>query len=142
VATSWAISYVNAKPVYVDIDDATFNLDPKLIEKAITPRTKAIVPVHLYGQPFDVDGIMAVARKHNLPVVEDACQAHGAEYFSKKEGAWRKAGSMGRAAAFSFYPGKNLGACGEAGAITTNDEDVYTTLPDATRSWPIEEILS
>ena len=115
VATSWAISYVNAKPVYVDIDDATFNLDPHLIEKAITPRTKAIMPVHLYGHPYDVDAIQAIARKHNLPLVEDACQAHGAKYKGKTVGA------LGEWSGFSFYPGKNLGACGEGGALVTNN---------------------
>ena len=115
VATSWAISYVGAKPVYVDIDDATFNLDPKFIEKAITPRTKAIMPVHLYGHPFDVDAILAIAKKHNLPLVEDACQAHGAKYKGKTVGAF------GEAAGFSFYPGKNLGAAGEGGALVTNN---------------------
>jgi dTDP-4-amino-4,6-dideoxygalactose transaminase len=117
VATSWAISYVNAKPVYVDVDDATFNLDPKLIEKAITPRTKAIVPVHLYGHPFDVDGIMAVAKKHNLPVVEDACQAHGAKFKGKT------IGTFGAMSCYSFYPGKNLGAAGEGGALVTNNAE-------------------
>jgi len=115
VATSWAISYVGAKPVYVDIDDATFNLDPKLIEKAITPRTKAIMPVHLYGHPYEVDGIQAIAKKHNLPLVEDACQAHGAKYKGKT------VGTFGEWSGFSFYPGKNLGACGEGGALVTNN---------------------
>jgi dTDP-4-amino-4,6-dideoxygalactose transaminase len=115
VATSWAISYVGAKPVYVDIDEATFNLDPNLIEKAITPRTKAILPVHLYGHPFDVDAIQAIARKHNLPLVEDAAQAHGAKYKGKT------VGTFGQWSAFSFYPGKNLGACGEGGALVTNN---------------------
>ena len=115
VATSWAISYVGAKPVYVDIDDATFNLDPELIEKAITPRTKAILPVHLYGHPFDVDGILAVAKKHKLALVEDACQAHGAKYKGKTVGAF------GEISCYSFYPGKNLGAAGEGGALVTNN---------------------
>jgi len=115
VATSWAISYVGAKPVYVDVDDATFNLDPKLIEKAITPRTKAIMPVHLYGHPYDVDAIQAVCKKHNLPLVEDACQAHGAKYKGKT------VGTLGEWSGFSFYPGKNLGACGEGGALVTNN---------------------
>ena len=101
VATSWAISYVGAKPVYVDVDDATFNLDPKLIERAITPRTKAIMPVHLYGHPFDVDPILAICKKHNLPLVEDACQAHGAKYQGKT------VGTFGAVSGFSFYPGKN-----------------------------------
>lgn len=115
VATSWAISYVGARPVYVDIDDATFNLNPALIERAITPRTKAIMPVHLYGHPFDIDPILAVAKKHNLPVVEDSAQAHGAKYKGKT------IGTFGEISCFSFYPGKNLGACGEGGALVTNN---------------------
>ena len=115
IATSWAISYCGAKPVYVDIDEATFNLDPKLIEKAITPRTKAILPVHLYGQPFDVDAVAAVCKRHNLPFVEDAAQAHGAKYQGKS------IGTFGAVSCFSFYPAKNLGACGEGGALVTND---------------------
>ena len=115
VATSWAISYVGAKPVYVDVDDATFNLDPKLVERAITPRTKAVMPVHLYGHPFDVDPILAICRKHKLPLVEDAAQAHGAKYKGKT------VGTFGEISCFSFYPGKNLGACGEGGALVTNN---------------------
>jgi len=115
IATSWAISYCGAKPVYVDIDAATFNLDPKLIEAKITPRTKAILPVHLYGHPFDVDAIQAICRKHNLPFVEDAAQAVGAKYKGKTVGA------LGDISCFSFYPGKNLGACGEGGALVTNN---------------------
>jgi dTDP-4-amino-4,6-dideoxygalactose transaminase len=115
IATSWAISYCGAKPVYVDIDEATFNLDPKLIERAITPKTKAVLPVHLYGQPFDVDAIAAICKKHNLPLVEDACQAHGAKYKGKTVGA------LGDISCFSFYPAKNLGACGEGGALVTNN---------------------
>lgn len=115
VATSWAVSYVGAKPVYVDIDDATFNLNPALIEKAITPRTKAVMPVHLYGHPFDVGPILAVCKKHNLPLVEDAAQAHGAKYKGKT------IGTFGDISCFSFYPGKNLGACGEGGALVTNN---------------------
>src|SRR5213596_3078590 len=99
VATSWAISYVGAKPVFVDIEDATFNLDPKLIERAITPRTKAIMPVHLYGHPFDIDPMLAICRKHKLPLVEDACQAHGAKYKGKA------VGTFGELSGFSFYPG-------------------------------------
>jgi dTDP-4-amino-4,6-dideoxygalactose transaminase len=94
----------------------------RLIERSSKHRVVGIVPVHLYGQTADMDPIMELAAKYGLFVIEDACQAHGAEYFSKKENAWKRAGSMGKAAAFSFYPGKNLGACGEAGAITTNDE--------------------
>lgn len=117
VATSWAISYVKAKPVYVDIEDATFNMDPARIEAAITPRTKAIMPVHLYGHPCDMDAILAVARKHNLPVVEDAAQSHGARYKGKV------VGTFGAISCFSFYPGKNLGAYGEGGALVTNDPD-------------------
>src|ERR1700756_4018293 len=115
VATSWAISYVGAKPVYVDIDDATFTMDPALVEKAITPRTKAIMPVHLYGQPCDLDPLLEICRKHNLSLVEDAAQAHGAKYRGKT------IGTFGVVSGFSFYPGKNLGACGEGGALVTND---------------------
>ncbi len=115
VATSWAISYVGAKPVYVDIEDLTMNLDPKLVERAITSRTKAVLPVHLYGQPFDIDPILAVCKKHNLPLVEDAAQAHGAKYKGKT------VGTFGEISCFSFYPGKNLGACGEGGALVTNN---------------------
>jgi dTDP-4-amino-4,6-dideoxygalactose transaminase len=118
IATSWAIAYVGAKPVYVDIDDATFNLDPKLVEKAITPRTKAIMPVHLYGHPFDVDPMLAICRQHKLPLVEDACQAHDAKYRGKS------VGTFGAMAGFSFYPGKNLGAYGEGGGLVTNDAAV------------------
>ena len=115
IATSWAISYCGAKPVYVDIDEATFNLDPKRIERAITPRTKAVLPVHLYGQPFDVDAIAAICKKHKLPFVEDAAQAHGAKYRGNS------IGTFGAVSCFSFYPAKNLGACGEGGALVTND---------------------
>jgi dTDP-4-amino-4,6-dideoxygalactose transaminase len=118
VATSWAISYVGAKPVYVDIDDATFNINPKLLEAAITPRTKAVLPVHLYGQPFDVDPILEICRRHHLPLVEDAAQSHGAKYQGKT------VGTFGDISCFSFYPGKNLGACGEGGALVTNREDL------------------
>jgi dTDP-4-amino-4,6-dideoxygalactose transaminase len=115
-ATSWCISYVGARPVYVDIDEATFNLDPRLIEKAITPRTRAILPVHLYGHPFAVDALLEVARRHRLPVVEDAAQAHGATYRG------RVIGTFGVMSCFSFYPTKNLGALGEGGALVTNDD--------------------
>ncbi len=115
MATAEAITYCGAKPVFVDVDERTCTMDPELIEGAITPRTRAIIPVHLYGQMADMDPIMEVARRHNLYVVEDACQAHGAEYKG------RKAGSIGHAGCFSFYPGKNLGALGEAGATVTND---------------------
>ena len=120
VATSWAISYAGAKPVYVDIDDATFNIDPAQIERAITPRTKAILPVHLYGQPFDVDKVLEICRKHNLPLVEDACQSHGAKYKGKT------IGTFGEMSCYSFYPGKNLGACGEGGALVTNNAKYAT----------------
>ncbi|HEY6166597.1 MAG TPA: DegT/DnrJ/EryC1/StrS family aminotransferase [Verrucomicrobiae bacterium] len=115
-ATSWGISYVGARPVYVDIDEATFNLDPRLVERAITPRTKAILPVHLYGHPYDIDALHAVAAKHNLPVVEDAAQAHGATWRGKI------IGTFGVLSCFSFYPAKNLGAFGEGGAVVTNDD--------------------
>jgi dTDP-4-amino-4,6-dideoxygalactose transaminase len=116
IATAEAISLSGATPVFVDIDEKTHNINPALIEAAITPKTKAIIPVHLFGQPADMDPIMAIAEKHGLNVVEDACQAHGAEYKG------RKAGSIGTAGCFSFYPGKNLGAYGEGGGIVTNDE--------------------
>jgi dTDP-4-amino-4,6-dideoxygalactose transaminase len=115
VATSWAISYVGARPVYVDIDDTTFNLDPKLVEKAITPLTKLILPVHLYGQPFDIDPIKDICALHTLPLVEDAAQSAGAKYKG------RKVGAFGELGCFSFYPGKNLGAFGEGGALATNN---------------------
>ncbi len=113
IATSWAIVYTGARPVFVDIDEATMTLDPKLLEKAITPRTKAVMPVHLYGHPFDLDPILAVCRRHKLPLVEDAAQAHGARYRGKS------IGTFGAMTGFSFYPGKNLGACGEGGALVT-----------------------
>ncbi len=116
IATSWAISYVGAKPVYVDIDEQTMNLDPRLLERAITPRTKAVMPVHLFGHPFPVDPILEICRKHGLPLVEDAAQAHGATYKGKG------VGTFGVVSGFSFYPGKNLGACGEAGALVMDDE--------------------
>jgi dTDP-4-amino-4,6-dideoxygalactose transaminase len=118
VATSWAISYASAKPVYVDIEDATFNLDPRLIERAITPRTKAIMPVHLYGHPFDIDPILEICRKHKIPLIEDAAQAHGATYKGKI------IGGFGLMSGFSFYPGKNLGAYGEGGALVTNEPEL------------------
>ena len=115
IATSWAIAYVGAKPVYVDIDERTMNMDPALLERAITPRTKAIMPVHLYGHPFDLDPILEISKRRGIPLVEDAAQAHGARYKG------RPVGTFGEISGFSFYPGKNLGACGEAGAVTTND---------------------
>jgi len=115
IATWLAVSYVGAKPVPVEPDLSTYNIDPNQIEAAITPKTKAIIPVHLYGLTADMDPILEIAKKYNLIVIEDAAQAQGAEYKNKK------AGSLGHAAGFSFYPGKNLGAFGDAGAITTND---------------------
>jgi len=122
MATAEAISFCGARPVFVDIDEATYNLNPALLEKAITPRTKAIVPVHLFGQCADMDPILEIAARNRLPVVEDACQAHGATYDGKK------AGTMGAAGCFSFYPGKNLGALGEAGAVVTNQADLAANM--------------
>jgi dTDP-4-amino-4,6-dideoxygalactose transaminase len=116
VATAAAILYCGARPVLVDVAPDTLTMDPGLLERAITPRTRAIVPVHLYGQPADMGPIMVVAGRHGIPVVEDAAQAHGAEYQG------RRAGSMGTLGCFSFYPGKNLGAAGEGGAVTTDDD--------------------
>jgi|HubBroStandDraft_5_1064220.scaffolds.fasta_scaffold00340_6 dTDP-4-amino-4,6-dideoxygalactose transaminase len=146
IATTEAISQAGALCEFVDIDQSTYNLDPlklreylenqcqvdasgHLISRRSGRRVTAIVPVHLYGQMADMDAILALAEQHGLMVIEDACQAHGAEYFSRKRNRWMKAGSIGRMAAFSFYPGKNLGACGEAGAVTTNDP----ALADAVR---------
>ena len=117
-ATAAAVTLAGAIPVFVDVDAQTWNIDPTQIEAAITPRTKAIIPVHLYGLPADMDRILAIAGKHQLVVVEDACQAHGAEYKEKRTGR------MGNAAGFSFYPTKNLGGCGDGGMVTTNDEKV------------------
>jgi dTDP-4-amino-4,6-dideoxygalactose transaminase len=129
-------------PEFVDIDERTYNLDPEKLRefletkcdsdqqsgRPVSRRTgrvfSAVIPVHLYGQPADMDAIQELADAYRLIVVEDACQAHGAEYFSRRQQIWKKAGSIGQAAAFSFYPGKNLGACGEAGAVTTNDSVV------------------
>src|SRR3990172_11319839 len=118
IATAEAITYCGAKPVFVDVEEKTYNMDPSILEAAITPRTKALIPVHLFAQTADMDPILDIARAHGLHVVEDACQAHGAEYQG------RKAGSMGATGCFSFYPGKNLGAYGEAGAVVTNDEEL------------------
>ncbi|MCL6263678.1 DegT/DnrJ/EryC1/StrS family aminotransferase [Craterilacuibacter sp. RT1T] len=115
IATWLAATYAGATPVPIEPCDATCNIDPARIEAAITPRTRAIIAVHLYGQPADMDAIMAIATKHGLKVIEDAAQAHGALYKG------RKVGSLGHAAGFSFYPGKNLGALGDGGAVTTND---------------------
>jgi len=117
VASVSAISYTGARPVFVDIDPVTFTMDPAAIQAAITPRTKAILPVHLYGQMAEMDAIMEIAERHGLPVIEDACQAHGAEYRG------RRAGSVGLSGCFSFYPGKNLGACGEGGMVVTSDDE-------------------
>ena len=116
IATALAVVYVGATPVFVEPDIRTYNIDPNRIEEAITDKTKAIMPVHLYGQPCDMDPIMVIAKRHNLYVIEDCAQAHGARYKDKV------IGSFGNAAGFSFYPGKNLGALGDAGATVTNDE--------------------
>ena len=128
IATTEAISQAGAGIAFVDIDERTYNMDPDSLREYLEAHpkapVKAIVPVHLYGQMADMDPILELAEKRGLAVIEDACQAHGAEYFSKQHNGWRKAGSMGRAAAFSFYPGKNLGACGEAGAVTTDDAEI------------------
>ncbi len=118
IATALAISYTGAKPVLVDVDPVTYNMDPTCLEEAITERTKAVIPVHLYGQAADMDPILELARQRQLVVIEDACQAHGATYKGKR------VGSMGDAAAFSFYPAKNLGAYGDGGAVVTNDERI------------------
>lgn len=117
-ATAEAISLCGAKPVFVDIDEKTYNMNPEMLEAAISNRTKAIIPVHIFGQMADMDPIMEIAGTHNLFVIEDACQAHGAEYKG------RAAGSIGDAGCFSFYPGKNLGAYGEAGAVVTNNREL------------------
>ncbi len=142
IATTEAISQAGAHPDFIDVDEKTYTMDPAKLRSyletactrdARTGRTvlkrngspvTAIVPVHLYGQMADMDPLLELATQYNLLVIEDACQAHGAQYFSRKEQRWRKAGSMGDAAGFSFYPGKNLGACGEAGAITTRDQQI------------------
>jgi len=116
IATAEAISYTGATPVFVDIHPATANIDPAQIEKAVTEKTRAVIPVHLYGRPADLDAIDAVVKRHRLTLIEDACQAHGANYRGKR------VGGFGHSAAFSFYPGKNLGAYGEGGALTTNDD--------------------
>ena len=128
VASVAAVLYAGAKPVLVDIDRQSFNMDPAAIEAVITPRTKAILPVHLYGQPADMDPIMEIARQHGLIVIEDAAQAHGAKYKG------RPVGSIGDMACFSFYPGKNLGAYGEGGAVTTNNSK-YASSVRMLRDW-------
>ena len=117
-ATAAAVTLTGATPVFVDVDPETWNIDPKQIESAITPRTKGIMPVHLYGLPADMNMILGISEKHSLVVIEDACQAHGAKYHGQRTG------SIGNAAGFSFYPTKNLGGCGDGGMITTNDEKV------------------
>jgi dTDP-4-amino-4,6-dideoxygalactose transaminase len=146
IATTEAISQAGARPDFVDIDEKTYAMDPKKLQEYLerdcyvdretgrpyhrkhrAPVT-AVVPVHIYGQCADMDAILEIAARYKLIVVEDACQAHGAEYFSKKQNRWMKAGSMSHAGAFSFYPGKNLGACGEAGAITTNSEEMARSM--------------
>jgi dTDP-4-amino-4,6-dideoxygalactose transaminase len=142
IATTEAISQAGALPDFVDIDESTFNMDTAELKNYLETRCKfdaatdryihkatgrpvtAVVPVHLYGQMADMDAIGEIAQQYKLTIIEDACQAHGAQYFSKKQNRWLTAGSVGRAAAFSFYPGKNLGACGEGGAITTNDAEL------------------
>lgn len=141
IATTESISQAGARIAFVDVDERTYNMDPeklrlyleqecfvdgsgRLVSRKHDAPVTAIVPVHLYGQPADMDALLALAERYKLIVIEDACQAHGAEYFSQKEQRWQKAGSIGRAAAFSFYPGKNLGACGEGGAVTTNDAEL------------------
>src|SRR5262245_33361235 len=118
IGTAWAISYVGATPVFVDIDPTRRTICPTNLEAAITPRTKAIIPVHLYGMPAEMDRIMAIAERHGLPVIEDAAQAHGAKYRGKR------VGQFGQIACFSFYPSKNLGAYGEGGALITNDASI------------------
>jgi dTDP-4-amino-4,6-dideoxygalactose transaminase len=128
VATVAAIEYTGARPVFVDVEPDYLTMDPAKVEEAMTPRTKAIVPVHLYGQPADMDPILAIARKHGVTVIEDACQAHGSEYKG------RRCGSMGELGCFSFYPGKNLGACGEGGAVVTNDSAMAVRMR-LLRSW-------
>jgi len=144
IATTEAISQAGALPEFVDIDERTYNMDAtrlreyletqcrvseegRLVSKRSQRLVTAVVPVHLYGQMADMDAVLDLASQYGLIVVEDACQAHGAEYFSRKQNRWCRAGSMGRSSAFSFYPGKNLGACGEGGAITTNDAKLADT---------------
>jgi dTDP-4-amino-4,6-dideoxygalactose transaminase len=122
IATAIAISSTGATPVLVDVDPVTYLIDPALIEAAITPRTRAVIPVHLYGQPADMDPIREIARSNGLVVIEDACQAHGARYKGKR------VGSLGDAAAFSFYPSKNLGACGDAGAVVSSNGAALETM--------------
>jgi dTDP-4-amino-4,6-dideoxygalactose transaminase len=145
IATTEAISQSGAQPDFVDMDKISYTMDPMKLREYLETKCRwdateqrafhkesgkpvsAVVPVHLYGQMADMDAILNLATRYRLKVIEDACQAHGAQYFSQKENRWRTAGSMGDAAAFSFYPGKNLGACGEAGAVTTNNEHIAQT---------------
>ncbi|NOZ81318.1 MAG: DegT/DnrJ/EryC1/StrS family aminotransferase [DPANN group archaeon] len=131
IATTEAITQAGARVDFVDIDPETYNMDVNKLDDYLKKTSafgpcmpRAVIPVHLYGQISDMDSIIEVAEKYGLVVIEDACQAHGAEYLSQTENRWKKAGSIGKAAAFSFYPGKNLGACGEGGAVTTNDERI------------------
>jgi len=146
IATTEAISQAGGQIAFVDIDEKTYTLDPvklqefieirceidrktgKLVDRASKRKVAGVIPVHLYGQTADMDPILELAARYNLFVIEDACQAHGAQYFSRKNNTWKRAGSMGQAAAFSFYPGKNLGACGDAGAITTSDAAMATRM--------------
>jgi len=118
IATPWGPSHAGATPIFIDCDPKTWQIDSNKIEDAITPNTKAVIGVHLYGQPFDIDAVKTICDKHNLFLIEDAAQAHGAKYKNKT------VGSFGEMACYSFYPGKNLGACGEGGGITTNREDI------------------
>lgn len=132
VATVSAICYTGARPVFVDVEPVTLTMDPARLEAAITPRTKAIMPVHLYGQMADMSAIMEIADRHGIPVIEDACQAHGAEYLGQR------AGGIGLSGCFSFYPGKNLGACGEGGIVVTNDDEQMKTIR-MLRDWGQEQ---
>lgn len=145
IATTEAISQAGGRPDFIDIDERTYTMDPARLRQYLEGKciwdskrrraahketghpVTAVAPVHLYGQMAEMDAILDLANQYNFKVIEDACQAQGAEYFSQRENRWRKAGSMGHAAAFSFYPGKNLGACGEAGAVTTDDEQLAQT---------------
>lgn len=127
IASAFAVTYTGARPVFVDIDEKTYNIDVEKIEKAITGKTKAIMPVHLYGQPADMKPVLALARKYKLKIVEDAAQAHGAKY-RLSNNCWRMAGSMGDLGCFSFYPTKNLGALGDGGMIAVDDKKIYEGL--------------
>jgi dTDP-4-amino-4,6-dideoxygalactose transaminase len=122
IATTWAISYCGATPVFVDVDPVTYTMDPALVESRVTARTRAILPVHLYGQPADLAPLLEISRRRGIPLIEDAAQAHAAAYGGKP------VGGFGLCGCFSFYPGKNLGACGEAGAVVTNDDAIAARL--------------